>query len=264
MPDFVPLHGESKSLETKELATKCAKLIFDSFDLLQNWLYSRKDRRSEPHKNVQNFMDKFDLLMLAKANFKCGEYARSLIYLESYIKKLPAERLQQEILFLAKIYAELDEPDSVEGLKAVKTSELSLSEQILINTKTGRLHESAACFEMMMQNGVPMQLHIKELVGCYVGLNQPETALHVSDSILKKLYEKNMKELQEIKAEPLWRLGRFEELDKLVNVEQIQDSSNWGVRCGQLFLKFRQNDHVGFEKVNSCFFFAIQEIVVFG
>lgn len=231
MLNFIPSKDKIDSIDQRELATKCSKLIFDSFDFLHNWVNSRKDRSSEPAQAVREFLNQFDLLLLAKANFKCGEFARSLIYLESYIKEAQVERLQEQIPFLAKIYAELDEPDSMEGLNSVKTAELTLAEQILINTKTGRLHESAACFEMMMQNGDRMDLHIKELVGCYVDLNQPETALHISDSILKLLYEKNLgSDLQDIKAEPLWRLGRFEELDQLVKTSQVQDSSNWGVR----------------------------------
>lgn len=250
MQDFMPSNDEIESDDLQELATKCTKLIFDSFDFLNNWAYSRENRNSTAAQSVRGFLNQFDTLMLAKANFRCGEFARSLINLEAYIKVAPEERLQEQLLFLAKIYAELDDPDSMEGLKCVKTAELTLDEQILINTKTGKLHESAACFEMMMQNGDPMEMHIKELVGCYVGLNQPETALHVSDSLLKKLYEKNMgSDLQEIMAEPLWRLGRFEELEKLVETSNVQNSSNWGVRCGLLFLKFRQNDHEGFVKV---------------
>lgn len=47
------------------------------------------------------------------------------------------------------------------------------------------------------------------MIDCYLGLDQPFTAYRL---LSKHDYEDGMSELS---AEPLWRLGRFDELDEL-------------------------------------------------
>lgn len=45
------------------------------------------------------------------------------------------------------------------------------------------------------------------------------------------------------RAECLWRLSRFEELDDLLkNQSALRNSSNWGIRCGQTLLSFRRGE----------------------
>lgn len=59
-------------------------------------------------------MNKFDKLTIARGNFACGELERALQYLELYMEERP-DRFQEQLSFLAEIYALLDEPDSVAG-----------------------------------------------------------------------------------------------------------------------------------------------------
>ncbi|CAO1396698.1 unnamed protein product [Diamesa hyperborea] len=245
--EFIPTESGCENVDGTgkiELGIQCAKMIFDLFDFLENWIRTRTTRTLLLYAQIQGILNHFDKKMLATVNFKCREYARALIYLEEYIKENKKERLQEELSLLAKIYAELEDPDSVEGVRCVKTTELTLSEQILINNVTGSLHESATCFERLIQIGEFSAEHFNDLVGCYVGLDQPETALLVGESILKKLYDDNAyKMFNEIKAEPLWRLGRFEELEQLLDNPEFNEVTDWGVRCGQLLIKFRHEDH---------------------
>lgn len=46
---------------------------------------------------------------------------------------------------------------------------------------------------------------------CYLGLDQPFTALRLLSE-----HAPEAGSMHELAAEPLWRLGRFEELDRLV------------------------------------------------
>lgn len=60
------------------------------------------------------FEEKFDKLTIARGNFTCGELERALQYLELYMDENKAG-VQEQLPFLAEIYALLDEPDSVAG-----------------------------------------------------------------------------------------------------------------------------------------------------
>lgn len=63
---------------------------------------------------IASFLEKFDKLTIARGNFACGELERALQYLELYMDERK-EHMQEQLPFLAEIYALLDEPDSVAG-----------------------------------------------------------------------------------------------------------------------------------------------------
>lgn len=242
---FIPTksHPKKKSNDIQTVAIKIAKLIFEIFDFLEQWCRASKSTNQALVQKIGDFMDNFNLKRLAEVNFKCGEYARALIFLESYIKVARNIRMQQELPFLAKIYAELDNSDGVEGVKSLKVTEWSLEDKVLISNVTGQVQESAPCFERMMQVNEISKENVATLIKYYIGLDQQETALLISDSIMRKLHDENLKVL---KAEPLWRLSKFEELEELMSDPIIHQSSDWGVRCGQLLLKLRNEDNEGF------------------
>ncbi|XP_029733989.2 serine/threonine-protein kinase ATR-like [Aedes albopictus] len=238
-------------VETSDMSNECAKFAFNLLDFLEKWkrqwrkVYQLDDSKCDFH-NVDWFVNEFDHKMLADINYKCNEFARSLMYLEAFIEDDPS-RLQQHLFFLAKLFTHLNDPDSVEGVMCLKTTEPTLAEQILLHNATGRLHQTAACYERMLQVGNMSPRDIHNMVECYLRLDQPETALLLSESLLNKYYESNVHTLlQEIKAEPLYRLGRFEELEELLESPSVQDSDSWGVVCGSLMTSYRKNEHEQF------------------
>lgn len=131
--------------------------------------------------------------------------------------------------------------DSLAGALGLKHKKPTLSEQVLLNNATGHLQDSTVCFEKMMQLGNLSENNVIDMIQCYIGLDQPETALLVSESLMKQMHERNVQaSLLTESVEPLWRLGRFEELDKLLENTKLRESSNWGIRCGQVLLGIRK------------------------
>lgn len=173
-------------------SVKCAKLGFQQLDFLEKWMrrwIELNTTINSDYTNVEKFMKKFDKKFLAKANLLCGEYARALLYLELYIEENPKERLQNELSLLAEIYAELMDPDSLIGAMNLKTAEPTLSEQILAHNVTGQSQESAVCLERTLQIG-NIDTHDRlELIQCYLTLDQPVTALLLTDGLWKQMHE---------------------------------------------------------------------------
>ncbi|XP_058065656.1 serine/threonine-protein kinase ATR-like [Anopheles bellator] len=273
-------HNDSS---TTDLALQCAKFAFGLFDFLERWKRQQLkmsagsgDGASKPQPPsssssstslrpevavVDSFLNCFDSDLLAKVNFKCHEYARALQYLEQRsIGADRGQRLQAKLSFLAEIYSRLGDTDSIEGVMALKATEPTLAEQILHHNATGRLQEAVACYERQLQvTGVAGELPkleaLNSMIECYLRLDQPETALLLAESLLARFHDTVLREpLQEIQAEPLYRLGRFEELQELLthrgesSVSSEKQTQYWGVICGSLIVKYRQTalDEDGF------------------
>ncbi|XP_055679368.1 serine/threonine-protein kinase ATR-like [Lutzomyia longipalpis] len=248
---FMPSSTTDEQETKEEVQQKCAKMAFNQLDFIEIWLQQYHTVYENPTNNAQymlvrGFIDQFDRKILATGNFNVGEYARSLQYMEEYLLKHPA-KLQEELGFLAKIHAELMDPDSVEGAMRLMNQSLPLPEQIVLNSITGRLSESAVCFEKLMQEGNITPSLTNSLVQYYLALDQPETALLVSEGLLNQFQDYNVDKLTlELRAEPLWQMGRFEDLDDLIKNSQLEDSDGWGVRCGSLLLSYQRDDHDNF------------------
>ncbi|XP_049868950.1 serine/threonine-protein kinase ATR [Pectinophora gossypiella] len=228
--------------------SKCSKTIYTLFDFLNRWLLEwcnskQRPLENENYKAIASFMDKFDKLVIAKGNFACGELERSLQYIELYMDE-HKDRMQEQLPFLAEIYALLDEPDSVAGILSIKRSEPSLKELILAQVVTGRLQDAALCYERLAQEGQLDRHSLQGMIDCYLGLDQPFTAYRLLSE------HETDNSMMELSAEPLWRLGRFEQLDELVQKPTPISRENWGLLMGRILLSYRRQDHDCF--VTSC------------
>ncbi|XP_038211943.1 serine/threonine-protein kinase ATR [Zerene cesonia] len=230
------------SIQTEEgNQSKCSKTVYTLLDFLNRWLLEwmhskQRPLENENYKAILKFTQKFDKLAIARGNFTCGELERALQYLELYMDEDKA-RVQGQLPFLAEIYALLDEPDSVAGILSIKRSEPSLKELILTQVVTGRLQDAALCYERLAQEGQLDKHSLQGMIDCYLGLDQPFTAYRL---LSEQEIDDTMKELS---AEPLWRLGRFEQLDELVNKPVPPSRENWGLLMGRILLAYRKQDH---------------------
>lgn len=252
--------------ENREFPVKCAKIAFNQLEFLAGWLRqfgtSFSSSTNEYFMRIVQFLQHFDPKILSVANFKCGEAARALQYLEDYINADRDNRLQPELSFLAQIYAELLDSDSLEGALNMKVAKPKLSEQVLLNNATGRLQDSTVCFEQMMQHNLMNETSVVDMIQCYLGLDQPETALMVSNDLIKQMYDQHVpSSLVAACAEPLWRLGRFEELDDMLANTKLRDQSDWGIRCGQVMLALRKGDVPEFsDQIDLCRLSVLQQL----
>jgi serine/threonine-protein kinase ATR len=104
---------------------------------------------------VESLLSTIDNGLLSNAAFRCRAFARSLM---SFEKEIVAKREQKKTELelqplyerLHEIYANLDEPDGMEGSSKLVISP-SLQQQIRGHEMTGRWTSAQSCWEMKLQ-----------------------------------------------------------------------------------------------------------------
>ncbi|WVO23083.1 uncharacterized protein IAS62_004428 [Cryptococcus decagattii] len=137
-----------------------AQVVFDLMDHLSKWLRLQRVKgsnldRGERSKVVEGVLSSIETELMAHAALQSKAYARSLRSFEERIIQLRKERkdtaeLQTYFERLHQIYAELDEPDGMEGVSAFVISP-SLEHQIREHESTGRWTSAQSCWEVRLQ-----------------------------------------------------------------------------------------------------------------
>lgn len=243
--DFTPVERkkyESIPNNIMSVSFKTAKMIFDILDFLREC--KRMSISPELMQRINCLLERFSKRKLAEVNFKCGEYERAMIYFEEYFKSLDKNEQEEELTFLVNIYAKLRDPDLIEGVKVLRVTEWSLPHKVVISEITGDLEGTFSYIEMMQKDMSFTKEQIQAVINCYTQSNQNSTAILIGDQLLEKLYQSNKKipYCDELKAEALWRLSKFDDLDELLSGERLSDVNNWNVICSKLLCKFRSED----------------------
>ncbi|KAL9884965.1 ATR serine/threonine kinase meiotic 41 isoform 1-T4 [Glossina fuscipes fuscipes] len=246
----------SNFMDTGKKLETCIKLCSEQLDFLQRWLREWQrvhmvgGKISEPdqrYKAIEEFMKKFNKFNVSKANYDAGDYTRALLYLEEYIEENIESRLQEQLSFLIEIHGKLMDSDSVEGAVYLKKTNLTLAEEILVNRIVDRPQDTITCYEQLLCSGDTInQEHIKGMIDCYLRMDISATALLTFDGLWQKLNDQYTDDyFKECKSELLWRLGRYDELEDLLENSVIKSKiTNWNIQCADAFLLFRQPNEI--------------------
>ena len=195
-----------------------AQLIFDLMDHLSRWMRLQQNNQqllnariskatrtaddgersmvSKQFKDVQSQIDRISTVLgainshlVAHAALQSKAYARSLRNFEQTIILLRSDRRENDHLQvyferLHQIYAELEEPDGMEGVSTFVISP-SLEHQIREHESTGRWTSAQSCWEVRLQQSPDdVSLHIG-LLKCLQNLGHYG---EVGQSLLGKRY----------------------------------------------------------------------------
>ncbi|XP_076654433.1 serine/threonine-protein kinase ATR [Halictus rubicundus] len=191
--------------------TRCAQIVFSILDHLQRWLWEQRLNRNDKYKAVENFCEKLNSLIVAEGCYQSREYHRALMYLEKHMtssNKGLSEPMEGGLL--AKIYAQLDEPDGISGILASQDHTPTVQQLILAHEVNGQLQDAATCYERLAQKKALKHTYLQGMIQCYLGLDQPFTAKHITEGVLS-----SRPELEPLMTEnePFWRLAHFTRLD---------------------------------------------------
>ncbi|XP_017860221.1 PREDICTED: serine/threonine-protein kinase ATR [Drosophila arizonae] len=247
-----PLAGSSAEDQSRLAGKLCAELL----DFLQRWLreWQRQHGLSMAGKPPQDvdanygaiyeFVQRIDKLRVARASYNCGEYARALRYLEAYIDGDKTARLLEQFTFLVELYGRLMDADSVEGAVQTRSCDMSVTQEILVNRLVERQQDMITCYEQLLSSTEQLQPeHIRAIIDAYLRMDTPKTALLIADGLSQRLADQHTEQyFSECKAELLWRLGSYDELEELQLQRQQQSrcKPNWHAQCAQACLALRQ------------------------
>lgn len=119
---------------------------------------------------VEGVLQDIPQMLVAQAAFNCKAYARALLSYESrLVAARSSERTKESDLQdcyekLHKCYADLDEPDGMEGV-TTKIVSPSIWHQIREHESTGRWTSAQSCWEVKLQQS-------PEDPACHIGLLQ--------------------------------------------------------------------------------------------
>ncbi|XP_052214022.1 serine/threonine-protein kinase ATR-like isoform X2 [Dreissena polymorpha] len=225
-----------------------AQTIFSVLDYLTKWKYlSLQIGTAEPNSKewrgrVEEFLYKIPQDKLAQASFRCKAYTRALMHHELHIRD-KAQLSKEELDFMQRLYVELDEPDGVQGVAAIRMSAPSLQEQILTYTgRQGCQIELQVCYEQALQAEPDELSHHQGLLRCFMDLSQPSLALqHASGVISNRVLKDDCKawslQLLPFQVEASWKLGNWADLHNY-NMKDLS-SRSWSVMLGRILLAAR-------------------------
>lgn len=108
------------------------------------------DEKDKNVEIVEEFMKQIPADLLAKRSFECKSYFRSLMYWEQHLTKFPASNDSQEVIYysMMKIYASIDDPDSLNGIPA-NFNFRSVPSMVLQYESNGKWSEALECHDFL-------------------------------------------------------------------------------------------------------------------
>jgi serine/threonine-protein kinase ATR len=194
----------------------------DLFELLNKFI------KSIPHK------------ALSKAAFECKAYTRSLLHAELHMRNTAGSfqiqgsviNIKQEHLIeLQNLYASMDEIDAASGILLLKNgSEESLADAAFRHKINGRVNESIACIEQILESNAHIRSDLKQhetYIKTFISIGRHRNALNYLESLMNDKPEwKEM--LDSYRIEACWKLGSWDKLKQIlktsVHKTKVEDS----------------------------------------
>ncbi|EGR46540.1 uncharacterized protein TRIREDRAFT_66128 [Trichoderma reesei QM6a] len=233
------------SYQEKEDMKRFCHLVFRFLDYAMRWIHAKRSTRltgaaKENVSKIQAMLDSIPAELISQRAIDCNEYARALFHLEQHAQKMdqakrePGDRtrlLQQ----LQDIYANIDEPDGLEGISA-HLHALDINQQILSHKKAGRWAAAQTWYEMQLAEK-PDNAEVQvELLNCLkqAGQHEPDVLLnHIEGMRSDSLSNDNR--IMPFAIEAAWVTGRWESLDKFIHRFQGNVLQDFNMSLGVLF-----------------------------
>ncbi|KAH0495668.1 hypothetical protein TgHK011_009203 [Trichoderma gracile] len=231
------------SYQEKEDMKRFCHLVFRFLDYAMRWIHAKRSTRltgaaKENVSKIQAMLDNIPAELISQRAIDCNEYARALFHLEQHAQKMdqakrePGDRtrlLQQ----LQDIYANIDEPDGLEGISA-HLHVLDINQQILSHKKAGRWAAAQTWYEMQLAEK-PDNAEVQvELLNCLKQAGQHDVLLnHIEGMRSDSLSNDNR--IMPFAIEAAWVTGRWESLDKFIHRFQGNVLQDFNMSLGAVF-----------------------------
>ncbi len=252
-------HHDRKGQEDIKM---CSQSIFEVLDYVQRWLQQRKKQYSNhlsrhdrsvsdialgsalgEIKAVEHMLENIPPELLSQRAIECKSYARALFHWEQYIRKSKS-RGDDELSRLQDIYAQIDEPDGIEGLSA-QMHIVSTEGRVLEHKKAGRWLAAQNWYQMNLSEE-PENVDVqRNLMECLKESGQHDLLLDRFAGLTQRAAA-TLPQLTPYAVEAAWCTFRWDELSLVLASIHPEDFSS---HLGQILLTISQNDHSKAQKL---------------
>jgi len=137
--------------------------VFHVLDYLSRWVQGRQLKVNQSRatgnwavevKLVQSIAASIPAEVLSQQAIECKSYSRALFYWEQHIRNERSKGIEEDkdhvlLQRMQEIYAQIDEPDGIEGISA-QLHVLDIEQQIIGHQKAGRWTAAQAWYEIKL------------------------------------------------------------------------------------------------------------------
>ncbi|KAF9024830.1 hypothetical protein BDZ89DRAFT_1068767 [Hymenopellis radicata] len=273
LEDQVNPHSSSSS--DKRLLS--AQVVFMLLDHLNKWVRkirqelskrsegSRKGGNNDTLVRVDSILSSINQDLMAQAAYQSKSYARALMNFERQVdtlKKTSGNRARLAASYdrLHEMYAQLDEPDGMEGVSAMILSP-SLEHQIRQHESLGRWTSAQSCWEVRLQESPDNLEYHLGLLRCLRNLGHYDTlATHVRGVLTRHpLWSSALAGFQ---VESAWMVSAWDDVQKIV--AEHDDSQDPELVIARVLLAVRGGDESAVRQTLSAARLALGAPIVTG
>ncbi|KAF7789400.1 hypothetical protein EIP86_000344 [Pleurotus ostreatoroseus] len=234
--------ASTSTTDKKELS---AQTVFMILDHINGWVrqirlstYTFQDKIIV----IESLLTSINQTLMARAAFQCKAYARALMCFEQQIweaRNTPGQDATLQMYYerLHEIYAQLDEPDGMEGASTLILSP-SLEHQIRQHESTGKWTSAQSCWEVNLQHDPDdLQAHLG-LLRCLRNLGHYDTLRTHVEGVLTR-HPDWRSELIGYQVESECMVGDWDKVRLLVEQSQSELSS---ILLARVLLAMREGD----------------------
>ncbi|KAG9780233.1 hypothetical protein KCU88_g3816, partial [Aureobasidium melanogenum] len=250
----LPLDGEERRIQDD---TKlCSQTVFEILDYVNVWHQQKRkqyamgvaksDRGPDDPllqsaaaqiRSIERVLERIPSEVLAKRALECKSYSRALFHWEQHIRQSKTDNLEAELQKMQDIYAQIDEPDGIEGISS-QMHVLDIEQQVLEHKKAGRWTAAQNWYEMQLvadPDSVDVQ---KNLMDCLKESGQYDALLHHYEG-MKHRNAAPSTVLAPYALEAAWATGQW---DRLANYIPQSGGSDFASHLAELMLAVKANN----------------------
>ncbi|KAF2633644.1 hypothetical protein BU25DRAFT_381226 [Macroventuria anomochaeta] len=263
------------------LIKQCSENVFQVLDYLSLWLQEKKksvtDARimagktgrgisEEEEMNaikqitrVESILRLIPAEVISRRAVECGSYARALFHWEQYYRQQQQLKTETNQVFekddllqhLQSIYAQIDEPDSIEGITA-HLKVLNPEQQIMEDRKAGRWTAAQSWYEIALAEK-PDDLDTQvNLLTCLKESGQYDAILNYVDGF----HATNSLSISTLPfaVEAAWSAGKWTQLERILGASSDQiigATTDFNVGVGKALLALYRKDEAEFTTITA-------------
>lgn len=224
---------------------------------------------TQRYTRIQEVLDSIHPELIARRAVDCKQYSLALFHLEPHVCRVSQEQQKDPatsarlLQSLQDIYAEIDDPDGLEGIFATLPN-VDITQQILSHRKAGRWEATQTWYEIRLAEDPDNHDVQLDLLTCLKESGQHGKSQHIclygtldSDpvSLLDVLlnYVEGMNtsltanRIAHFAVEASWATGRWETLRKYLSLYDGEPTEQFSLGVAQALLRLKDGDRDGFQ-----------------